>query len=76
MVPSTSQPHHAFLVNLGDLASKAIDLRTSPFVAENPEAEWEPITISGWYGGQKRTVEMISATAVWCSTSLPAVPLR
>jgi hypothetical protein len=45
-------------------------------VAENPEAEWEPITITGWYGAQQRTVEVISATAVWYSTGLPAVPLR
>jgi DDE superfamily endonuclease len=45
-------------------------------VAEDPDAEWKPITISGWYGGQERTVEVISATAVWYSTGLPAVPLR
>jgi hypothetical protein len=45
-------------------------------VAENPEAEWEPLTISGWYGAQQRTVEVISATALWYSTGLPAVPLR
>ena len=45
-------------------------------VAEDPEAEWEPITIAGWYGSQERTVEVISATAVWYSTGLPAVPLR
>ena len=45
-------------------------------VAEDPDAEWEPITITGWYGVQQRTVEVISATAVWYSTGLPAVPLR
>jgi hypothetical protein len=46
-------------------------------VAEDPDAQWEPITISGWYGVQQRTVEVISAaTAVWYSTGLPAVPLR
>jgi hypothetical protein len=45
-------------------------------VAEDPDAEWEPITITGWYGVQRRTVEVISATAVWYSTGLPAVPLR
>jgi DDE superfamily endonuclease len=45
-------------------------------VAEDPEAEWEPVTIAGWYGSQERTVEVISATAVWYSTGLPAVPLR
>jgi hypothetical protein len=45
-------------------------------VAEDSDAEWEPITIIGWYGVQQRTVEVISATAVWYSTGLPAVPLR
>ena len=29
-----------------------------------------------WYGGKKRTVEVVSGTAVWHSTGLPAVPLR
>ena len=46
-------------------------------VAEDPDAhEWEPVTIAGWYGSQERTVEVISATALWYSTGLPAVPLR
>ncbi len=44
--------------------------------AEDPDAEWEPITITGWYGVQQRTVEVVSATALWYSTGLPAVPLR
>jgi DDE superfamily endonuclease len=34
-------------------------------VAEDPDAEWEPITVAGWYGNQERTVEVLSATAVW-----------
>jgi hypothetical protein len=45
-------------------------------VAEDPDAEWEPITITGWYGVQQRTVEVISETALWYSTGLPAVPVR
>jgi hypothetical protein len=46
-------------------------------VAEDPEAhEWEAVTIAGWYGSQERVVEVISATAIWYSTGLPAVPLR
>jgi hypothetical protein len=45
-------------------------------VAEDPEAVWSPITVAGWYGGEERTVEIISETAVWYSTGLPAVPLR
>lgn len=32
--------------------------------------------VAEWYGREKRTVEVVSATAVWHSTGLPAVPLR
>jgi hypothetical protein len=46
-------------------------------VAEDPDAVWSPpITVADWYGGQERTVEIISKSAVWYSTGLPAVPLR
>ena len=45
-------------------------------LAEDPDTEWEPITISGWYGAQRRVVEVVSGTAIWYSTGLPAVPLR
>lgn len=44
--------------------------------ASDPDAGWEPITISGWYGAQQRTVEVLSGTAVWYNSGLPAVPLR
>ena len=44
--------------------------------ASDPYAGWEPITISGWYGAQQRTVEVLSGTAVWYNSGLPAVPLR
>ena len=45
-------------------------------VAEDPNTEWRPIMVAQWYGREKRTVEVVSATAVWHSTGLPAVPLR
>jgi hypothetical protein len=61
---------------LGRPRLKGDRLANLSVVAGKPEAEWEPITISGWYGGQQRTVEVISATAVWYSTGLPAMPLR
>jgi hypothetical protein len=37
---------------------------------------WMPITVSNRYGGGERTVEIVSDTAVWYSTGLPAVPIR
>ena len=61
---------------LGRPRLKGDRLANLSVVAEDPESEWEPITIGGWYGGRERTVEVISATAVWYSTGLPAVPLR
>jgi hypothetical protein len=45
-------------------------------VAENPTTDWTPIMVADWYGREQRTVEVVSATAVWYSSGLPAVPLR
>jgi hypothetical protein len=44
--------------------------------AEDPDTEWVPITLCGWYGAHQRVVEVVSSTAIWYSTGLPAVPLR
>jgi hypothetical protein len=45
-------------------------------IAVDPRTDWTPIVVTEWYGREKRTVEVVSATAVWHSTGLPAVPLR
>jgi hypothetical protein len=45
-------------------------------IAENPSTIWKPIIVVDWYGSAERTVEIVSETAVWHSTCLPAVPLR
>jgi DDE superfamily endonuclease len=45
-------------------------------VAEDPSTAWTAATVDDWYGGGERTVEIASATAVWYSTGLPAVPIR
>jgi hypothetical protein len=45
-------------------------------VAQDPKTLWEPTEIANWYGGEDRTVEIASETAVWYSTGLPAVPIR
>jgi hypothetical protein len=45
-------------------------------VAEDPKTVWRPTKIADWYGSEDRTVEIASATAVWYSTGLPAVPIR
>ena len=45
-------------------------------ISEDPSTVWRTITVSNWYGKEERSVEVVSATAVWHSTGLPAVPLR
>jgi hypothetical protein len=45
-------------------------------VAEDPATVWCPITVAGWYGSAERMVEIVSDSAIWYSTGLPAVPLR
>ena len=45
-------------------------------VAEDPTTVWKPTTIANWYGEREREVEIASATAVWYSTGLFAVPVR
>ena len=41
----------------------------------DPQTVWETVTVS-WYGGQKRTVEVATGTALWYHTGLPPVALR
>jgi len=45
-------------------------------VAQDPRTVWESTKIANWYGSEQRTVEIVSATAVWYSTGLFAVPIR
>jgi hypothetical protein len=45
-------------------------------VVEDPKTAWMPISVSDWYGAARRTVEIVSNTAIWYSTGLPAVPVR
>ena len=40
-----------------------------------PQTVWETVTVS-WYGGQKRTLEVATGTALWYHTGLPPVVLR
>ena len=45
-------------------------------VAQDPKTVWKLTTIANWYGSGERRVEIASATAVWYSTGLFAVPVR
>jgi hypothetical protein len=45
-------------------------------VTEDAHIDWTPMTLAHWYGEDERDVEVVSETALWYSTGLPAVPLR
>jgi hypothetical protein len=45
-------------------------------VAGDSSTAWRSITVADWYGKAERTLQTTSATAVWYSTGLPAVPIR
>ncbi|HEV3399318.1 MAG TPA: transposase [Actinomycetes bacterium] len=42
----------------------------------DPTTRWTSLTVANWYGAGERTVEIVSATAVWYHSGLPPVPLR
>jgi hypothetical protein len=41
----------------------------------DPATRWTTVTV-GWYGGERRLVELASGTAVWYHAGMPVVPLR
>jgi len=45
-------------------------------VTKDAHIDWTPMTLAHWYGEDERDVEVVSETALWYSTGLPAVPLR
>ncbi len=42
---------------------------------DDPRTSWHAVTVQ-WYGGQERSVELASATAVWYHSGMTPVPLR
>jgi hypothetical protein len=65
------QPHQR-----GRPRLKGPRLPTLAAVAADPRTCWTPLTVANWYGRGERTVEVVSATAVWYHSGLPPVPLR
>jgi DDE superfamily endonuclease len=51
-------------------------LPTLAAIAADPTTQWVRVTVDHWYSGGARTVEVVSATAVWYHRGLPPVPLR
>lgn len=51
-------------------------LPTLTQVAANPKTRWQRVTLPQWYGEGRRTVELVSGTAVWRHSGQPVVPIR
>ena len=45
-------------------------------VLEDAHTPWTPLTVSQWYGGGAREVDVCTDTAVWYHSGLPAVAVR
>lgn len=45
-------------------------------VLTDPQTSWTAVTVTNWYGGGAREVEICTDTAVWYHTGLPPVAVR
>jgi hypothetical protein len=61
---------------VGRPRTKGARLPTLAEVLAHEDTRWMRMTVPGWYGGGEREVEICSATAVWCHTGLPVLPIR
>lgn len=43
---------------------------------DSTQQDWQSLVITGWYGGRTAELQVLSETAVWYHTGLPAVPIR
>ena len=43
---------------------------------DDPNTHWQQLTINAWYASGKRTLHIVSDTAVWYHAGLPPVPIR
>ncbi len=55
--------------------TKGKRLATLSAVLADPATPWECVTVTGWYGGEERVVEISTATAVWRHSGMPVVPI-
>jgi len=55
---------------------KGARLPTLEHVLHDAQTLWTGVTIPNWYGQGPRQVEIVSDTAVWYHSGLPALPIR
>jgi hypothetical protein len=51
-------------------------LPTLQHVLRDATTSWTAVMVTGWYREPQRTIEVVSATAVWYHTGMPPVPIR
>jgi len=51
-------------------------LPTLKHILEDPATIWKRVTIQNWYGEGRRVVEIVSRTAIWYHSGMPALPIR
>lgn len=55
---------------------KGTRLPTLAQVLMEAKTQWKQVVIPNWYGEGRRTVEMVSSTAVWYHNGMPPLPIR
>jgi hypothetical protein len=61
---------------MGRTRKKGQRLPTLEQVLDNPKTAWKRVTLKNWYGEPRRQIEIVSDTAVWFHSGLPALPIR
>jgi len=61
---------------IGRPRTKGARLPTLAECLARADTRWTRVTVPSWYGEGDRDVEICSATAVWCHTGLPVLPIR
>jgi hypothetical protein len=51
-------------------------LPTLAQVAQNRKTQWLRVTIPDWYGEKRRSIEIVSNTAIWYHSGQPPLPIR
>lgn len=51
-------------------------LPTLKALLDSTRRDWQALTMTGWYGGRTCELQVLSETAVWYHSGLPAVPIR
>jgi hypothetical protein len=55
---------------------KGARLPTLKQVLKEAKTQWKQVVISNWYGEGRRTVEIVSSTAIWYHNGMPPLPIR